>query len=131
MLCPDGRASMVFFYYDLPKKGKIGAWLRVKGRIRICGKGFHFCRTAAEVKYWGGLGNNVWLVELDGAVLSGKNKGVAQRIRLVRKIGTITRARHESWNGYYLKDSEKPTHPSNWLRTVEHQVKKARELGLI
>ncbi len=68
-----------------------GSWVNASSSPRLCGAGIHACR-AEHLAYW--TSNELWLIELDGAVSAERQKLVAGRARLVRRV--------DAWNSEKL-----------------------------
>jgi hypothetical protein len=60
-----------------------GEWVEVNGPLAWCGNGIHACRVR-DLPHW--LGQELWLMELDGETLAMPDAIVARRGRLVEHI---------------------------------------------
>jgi hypothetical protein len=69
--------------WPLPGDGAAGAWIAAEGRLRTCENGIHACRPQ-DLPHW--IGDELWIVELEGDVEVGEHKVVARRGRLVRRV---------------------------------------------
>jgi hypothetical protein len=69
--------------WPLPGGAQPGEWLRVSGPISPCLNGIHAMR-AQHLPFW--LDQQLWEIELDGALIEGESMLVAQRGRLLRRI---------------------------------------------
>src|SRR5690606_3074010 len=49
-----------------------------------CNRGYHLCRDAADLLKW--LGPTIWVAEVDGKVVAHRDKVVAERARLLRRL---------------------------------------------
>jgi hypothetical protein len=81
------RSPFSGFQWPLPTSGQAGAWVEVRGELRLGANGLHVCR-AADLAYW--LHDELWEVEAEGDVLDGLDCCVARRARLVRVV--------QAWN---------------------------------
>src|SRR3990167_180615 len=71
------------------KKGshlwEIGKWHKHKGKIELCNRGFHACRTARQsLEYI--YGDRWFLVEARGKIKEEENKFVASEMCLIREL---------------------------------------------
>ena len=73
--------------WPLPSGKRPGKFLTVKGEIRACSRGLHFCREDQLVEW---LGPVVWEFEPRGEIVDAGNKLVCSKGRLVRKC--------DNWN---------------------------------
>ena len=71
------------FEWPLPRDGKPGKWVSVKGEIEPCYNGIHAC-TLAQCFSW--FTSNPYLIELGGKVIDNGNKLVARKGRLIRPL---------------------------------------------
>lgn len=97
ILFSDGQAPYSEFQWPLPKDGNPGDWVTTKGRLILCENGLHAVE-AKDVAFWAEdivawLRNTssadqlaIYEVELAGKILSGSNKLVASKARLLREI---------------------------------------------
>ena len=60
-----------------------GTWVEADGEPTACRSGIHACRPD-QLPYW--LGEELWEIELDGAVVEAEHKLVAARGRLRERI---------------------------------------------
>ncbi len=63
----------------------VGEWVDVDGPLAWCGNGIHACRIE-DLPHW--LGQELWLMELEGETLAAPDAVVARRGRLVERIGS-------------------------------------------
>jgi hypothetical protein len=77
----DGRGVFTRFVWPLPDSGP-GEW--VQAPIETCRSGIHACRRH-DLPLW--LGRELYEIELDGAIVEERTKVVAERGRLLRRIG--------------------------------------------
>lgn len=77
----DGTGVFSGFAWPLPDGGP-GAW--VEADPDPCHSGVHACRVG-DLPYW--AGRVLYEIELDGALVEQKTKVVAERGRLLRRIG--------------------------------------------
>lgn len=73
--------------WPAPTAGSPGEWVRIEGEIQPCLNGIHAC-TREQLVEW--LDDELWEIELDGAVLEADGELIAPAGRLLR--------RHERWN---------------------------------
>lgn len=78
--CATGARSP-FTGYVWPAPGS--TWSVVGSPLVTCANGWHACRTA-DLPYW--LADELWEVELEGAVLEADTSVVAERARLRRRV---------------------------------------------
>jgi len=67
-----------------------GKWTPWVEDTKACVRGYHFCRTALDLLDWPGPA--IWECEVAGRVLPHGNKGVAQSLRIVRRL--------DEWNDH-------------------------------
>jgi hypothetical protein len=60
-----------------------GEWVRVEGGLEPCGNGIHACRMR-DLPYW--INDELWEIELDGAIVAERRGLVAEQGRLVRPV---------------------------------------------
>jgi hypothetical protein len=75
-----GRTSL-FTGFEWPAEG--GAMSTAAGPIEPCRRGFHVCR-AAQLPYW--IGEALWVVQIGGTIVEGRDAVVASRARLLREV---------------------------------------------
>lgn len=73
--------------WPAPTAGSPGEWVRIEGEIQPCLNGIHAC-TREQLVEW--LDDELWEIELDGAVLEADGELIAPAGRLL--------SRHERWN---------------------------------
>ncbi len=73
--------------WPLPSGAQSGEWLSARGAITPCLNGIHAMRPQ-HLPFW--LDQQLWEIELGGALIEGESMLVAERGRLVRRV--------ESWN---------------------------------
>jgi hypothetical protein len=56
--------------------------------IALCMWGYHFCRNERDLVKW--LGPAIWRVEVRGEIIEGKDKAVAEQVRLLERVETWT-----------------------------------------
>ena len=71
----------------------VGQWVEAEGPLAWCANGIHACRVE-DLPHW--LGQELWLMELDGETLATPDAIVGRRARLVERIG--------AWSGGVAKD---------------------------
>jgi len=76
-----GTARFSRFTWPLPGAGRYGEW--VDAHPSVCATGIHACRTA-DLPYW--IDAQLWRIELDGDIVEGTRKVVAERGRLVDRV---------------------------------------------
>jgi hypothetical protein len=62
----------------------VGDWVEAQGPLAWCANGVHACRVV-DLAHW--LGQDLWLMELDGETLAAPDAIIARRGRLVERIG--------------------------------------------
>ena len=84
VLCPEGTGGYSNYKWPLPKNGKPGRWVRVKGELSMCKNGLHL--TANPEKWWQ-HGGRIFRAEYRGAILSeGTDKICCREARLICEI---------------------------------------------
>jgi len=91
-----------------------GRWVEVPAVVP-CRQGIHACRPA-DLPYW--LLDELWQVELAGAVVTTPTKLVAQRARLLTRV--------DAWN----EDTAREFGWACVARTAEHAVTELEAAGL-
>jgi hypothetical protein len=81
-LRPDGTSVFTGFRWELPNGGPSG-W--VQASADPCRSGIHACRVS-DLPLW--IGRTLYEIELDGEVVQHRNKLVAPRGRLLRRVET-------------------------------------------
>jgi hypothetical protein len=71
-----------------------GVWVHTSGEPALCRRGVHACRPV-DLPWW--LAEELWEVELDGAVHAGRHKLTAASGRLGSHIATWTPARAQAF----------------------------------
>jgi hypothetical protein len=67
-----------------PARGEPGPWvIAAAGAAVVCRRGVHACRPR-DLPWW--LQDELWEIELDGAVTPGRHKVMASRGRLLRRV---------------------------------------------
>jgi hypothetical protein len=61
----------------------VGEWVEAEGALEWCGNGIHVCRVE-HLPHW--LGQELWVVEVDGENVTAHDAVVARRARLVERI---------------------------------------------
>jgi len=83
---------------------EVGKTYTIEGGIKICGKGFHFCRDIISVfNYYGRFKSRVFEVEADGYIEKG-DKLCCQKITIVREVKGIELNRILYGDGYGYGD---------------------------
>lgn len=83
-LATGGAGPISGVQWPLPvRAGEPGAWLGSEGPVLMCKSGIHAC-TTQELAYW--LHEELWRVELDGALEAGLDCVMAPRGRLLEKV---------------------------------------------
>ena len=62
----------------------VGEWVEVDGPLAWCANGIHACRVE-DLPHW--LGQELWLMELNGETIATPDAIVGRRARLVERIG--------------------------------------------
>ena len=71
----------------------VGEWVEADGPLAWCANGIHACRIE-DLPHW--LGQELWLMELDGETLAAPDAIVGRRARLVERIS--------EWSGGVAQD---------------------------
>ena len=71
------------YAWPQPAGGEPGEWVEAGGDLEVCRSGVHACR-AEDLVHW--IDEELWVVDLDGAVATGKRMLVAERGRLVERV---------------------------------------------
>jgi len=77
-----GTAVLTGYAWPLPSGRSPGPWVEA-AEARPCEAGVHAC-TAEHLAYW--LGEDLWVIELDGEIIPGRHKVAARRGRIVRRV---------------------------------------------
>lgn len=72
-------------YYSGYKWDISGKWMKVKGKLEMCGNGFHVMR-AKDIIEWLECGFNLYEVEVVGERILGDTKICVSTVRVVRKV---------------------------------------------
>jgi hypothetical protein len=72
----------------VPSGKRPGRWMPKKVGIKLCVRGYHFCRHEYDLLEW--FGPAIWRVEVRGEIIEGKDKAVAEQARLLERV--------ERWN---------------------------------
>jgi hypothetical protein len=81
----DGRSRFTGWEWPLPQGDAPGAWVHASpGPVALCANGIHAC-TVEQLPQW--LGDELWIIELDGELLRTEAALVASRGRLVAPVG--------------------------------------------
>lgn len=75
------------FVWPMPQEGAPGPWVAAEDSLSPCAQGIHACHGDG-LSSW--LAAELWLIELDGRIERHRNKIVAERGRLHRRV--------EAWN---------------------------------
>jgi len=78
----DGTAVLTGYAWPLPSGSSPGPWVDAP-EARPCHIGVHGC-MAEHLAYW--LGEELWVLELDGEIVHGRHKVAARRGRIVRRV---------------------------------------------
>jgi len=66
---------------------EVGKIYKEKGEIKMCSKGFHFCKNAHDVlNYYSGVDSRFFEVEALGKVLSEEDKSVTNELKIIKEI---------------------------------------------
>lgn len=84
----DGRSPFTGRPWPLPTADEPGGWVCAIGDLSLCTNGVHAC-TVRQLPQW--LGEELWVIELEGDILDADPALVAARGRLVSPV--------ERWNG--------------------------------
>ena len=87
----DGTSVFTAFRWPLPGTGP-GPW--VEAEIEPCRSGIHACRLE-DLPYW--AGRELYVIELDGEVVTEPTKVVAPRGRLVRRVDAWERELRDAY----------------------------------
>jgi len=79
--------------WPLPRGKRLGAWLKVTGKLVPCGNGLHVCTVRQALDDWPGPA--MWLVEVRGERVRCANKTVVSEARLISRV--------ETWNDRTLR----------------------------
>lgn len=79
----DGKSEFTQLHWPLPAGATPGQWVQASGPIGLCVNGIHAC-TAQQLPQW--LGLDLWMIELDGEVLTTEPAIIASRGRLLGKV---------------------------------------------
>jgi hypothetical protein len=82
-LCVGGVGPFSRYPWPLPHDGRPGAWVVAGAGPALCRTAVHACR-ARDLPWW--LQDELWTVELDGAVAPGRHKVTAPRARLLHRV---------------------------------------------
>ena len=85
----DGSTVFSGFRWPLPGDGP-GPW--VEAEVDPCCSGIHACRPG-DLSYW--VGQTLYEIELDGEIVEERNKVIASRGRLLRRIDAWDQIRVE------------------------------------
>jgi hypothetical protein len=83
----EGTTVMSGTKWPLPTGDRPGPWIEA-GAVSPCREGIHACRTR-DLAYW--LHEELWEIELDGAIQESHRKVVGRRGRLLRRL--------DAWSG--------------------------------
>jgi hypothetical protein len=87
-LCDGSVGRFSEFRWPVPNGDSPGEWVEVDGELEECLTGIHACRVE-DLPGW--IDDELWEVELGGAVVELSSRVVAPRGRLTRRI--------DAWNG--------------------------------
>jgi len=83
-LCAGGVGPFSRYHWPLPSDGGgAGAWVAAAPDPVLCRRAVHACRVG-DLPWW--LQDELWELELDGAVTAGRHKVMAPRGRLLRRV---------------------------------------------
>jgi hypothetical protein len=71
------------FAWPQPDATGTSAWIGIEGSLDLCGRGIHVC-GAGQLAHW--LHEELWRVEIGGAVIDGLDCQVATRARLIEPV---------------------------------------------
>ena len=84
VLTPEGTGGYSNFKWPLPKNGKPGAWVTVKGKLAMCLNGLH---ATSDYSKWWQYGGRIFRFEYKGEVIhEGDNKMCCRSARLIAEI---------------------------------------------
>jgi hypothetical protein len=92
-LTPDHRGTYGHGDYSdhLPHGTRPGKWLPPITDPRPCARGYHVVRAAYLPAHWGHEGSVLYVAEVRGAVVADTDKLACEQIRLVSRVGVLTR----------------------------------------
>jgi hypothetical protein len=118
-----GRSSFTGSAWPLPAADQPGAWVHATRPLGLCRRGIHAC-TADQLPQW--LGAEIWEIELAGEVLYEEPAVVAEKGRLVHKIGAWDEHAHVQFADTCLTRAREITaaYPAGgpFVAKVEHCV---------
>jgi hypothetical protein len=82
-LCAGGVGPFSRYRWPLPRDGRTGSWVVSAPDAVLCHRAVHACRVS-DLPWW--LHDELWEVELDGTVITGRHKVMAPRGRLQRRV---------------------------------------------
>jgi hypothetical protein len=80
----DGGGRFSNTRWPRPEAGQPGGWVTAGGPLDVCRRGVHACRAEA-LPLW--IDAQLWAAELEGELLDAGTVLVAERGRLVRRLG--------------------------------------------
>jgi hypothetical protein len=86
-LRPHAVGPFSGFRWPLPTGGAPGRWVTAPGRLQPCLNGVHACRIS-DLPFW--LTEELWRIELEGAVVEEETVVIAERGRLVSRVDEWT-----------------------------------------
>jgi hypothetical protein len=75
----------------LPHGKRPGKWLLPVADPRPCARGYHVVTSTHLSEHWGHEGSVLYVAEVRGTVVADTDKLACEQIRLVRRVGTLTR----------------------------------------
>jgi hypothetical protein len=122
-LRPGGIAPFTLHAWPLPRDHQPGDWVETDG-VEPCRRGVHAC-AREDLPYW--FQDELWEIELEGAVTRVGHKLAASRGRLVRRIEAwnadsaraFSRACAERTTGYASRSPEVSGHASDAAAAAE------------
>lgn len=126
-LRPDGTSVFTGFRWELPN-GTPGEW--VEASAEPCRSGVHACRIS-DLPLW--IGPTLYEIELDGDVVQHRNKLVASRGRLLRRVAAWDDALREAYTRMCADRAHELTHSVGprleaWDAVVEPSIREGPAL---
>ena len=79
----DGRSGFTGYRWPLPTGDEPGKWVSATGPLELCVNGVHAC-TVGQLAQW--IGDELWTIELGGAIVEAGAALVAARGRLLGRV---------------------------------------------
>ena len=92
-LTPENRGVYGHGDYTdhLPHGKRPGKWLPAIADPETCRRGYHVVTAAHLREHWGREGSVLYIAEVRGAIATDTDKLACEQIRLVNRVGTLTR----------------------------------------